>query len=721
MGAITRFRQISPYFLAVFAVAFIAFMVIQDSSCNTIRTSQKSASKIVIGEVNGEKIMMSDFEARVKDAIDQQKQQNKDAEIDDEAIRSSVFDQMVDEMLRKQEAAKLGLTVTKQEILDVLLYNPPDFLTQGFKDSTGRFNRTAYLELMTNPDILIEKYTAAGQPEEKGREAAETLKRQLLQIEDYLRTTKLEEALRSAVGASSSVVSPSMAEFSYKSDNTFAAVKYVMLDANKLNNPSLTVSDDEIKAYYEKNKEYYEQKPARKIKYMTFQMVPSARDSAAALKRSADLQKELTSAASIPQRDSIFTLAMSNMSGTSVPFKTMNEVDPSAATILSSLTQGDVFGPLSTMNGIQYYRLDGRRDGANPVVKASHILIAFGDNKDSAKTLAASVLARAKKGEDFGALAREFSKDPGSAAQGGDLGYFAKGRMVKPFEDATMSAAVGSIVGPVETQFGYHIIKVTDRQTTELSWSEITIKPVLSGATKQKILADAAVAVKDLEAGKNFDELAKSLKRTTSESPFFEERTPILGSRTLTRWAFDNDKGAATKTEVKNMGWVVAQITDARTAGIKPLEDMKDAIKGRLLGRKRVNSMKQQAENLAAQLKAAGSLDGAPALDPMASVAEMPQVRDNGALQGTGQEQEVAAAMLKAPVNTIVGPVKGNRGWFIFMATSHVDADMNQFAKDKLAVTQNIAARNRQTTFYTWIAKVRENATIVDNRGKQNN
>ena len=109
-------------------------------------------------------------------------------------------------------------------------------------------------------------------------------------------------------------------------------------------------------------------------------------------------------------------------------------------------------------------------------VKASHILIAFdpapatdaaaqAKSKEDAKKLADQVFAEAKKpGADFAALAKKYSKDPGSAAQGGDLGYFGRGRMVPPFEDAAFKAKPGEIVGPVETTYGYHIIKVVDRR-----------------------------------------------------------------------------------------------------------------------------------------------------------------------------------------------------------------------------------------------------------------
>jgi peptidyl-prolyl cis-trans isomerase C len=102
-------------------------------------------------------------------------------------------------------------------------------------------------------------------------------------------------------------------------------------------------------------------------------------------------------------------------------------------------------------------------------VRASHILLHIGkdtppDQKAAQKAKAEEALAKARSGSDFGALAREYSQDPGSAQRGGDLGYFEKGRMVAPFDKAAFSMKVGAISDIVETDFGYHIIKVTDHR-----------------------------------------------------------------------------------------------------------------------------------------------------------------------------------------------------------------------------------------------------------------
>src|SRR5690606_18618210 len=107
------------------------------------------------------------------------------------------------------------------------------------------------------------------------------------------------------------------------------------------------------------------------------------------------------------------------------------------------------------------------RPAEDVAVRAQHILIraAEGDTeaRAAARQRAQQARQRVQSGEDFAAVARELSDDPGSAARGGDLGYFGRGAMVAPFETAAMGARVGDVVGPVETQYGYHIIKVTDR------------------------------------------------------------------------------------------------------------------------------------------------------------------------------------------------------------------------------------------------------------------
>ncbi|MGL5348861.1 MAG: peptidylprolyl isomerase [Peptostreptococcaceae bacterium] len=121
---------------------------------------------------------------------------------------------------------------------------------------------------------------------------------------------------------------------------------------------------------------------------------------------------------------------------------------------------------------IKKYYEDNKNEFYKDEVKASHILISTLDEnnkelsaekKKEAKKKAEDVLKKAKAGDEFAALAKEYSDDKGSGSEGGDLGFFGKGKMVPEFEEAAFSLKVGEISEIVESQFGYHIIKVTDK------------------------------------------------------------------------------------------------------------------------------------------------------------------------------------------------------------------------------------------------------------------
>lgn len=137
-------------------------------------------------------------------------------------------------------------------------------------------------------------------------------------------------------------------------------------------------------------------------------------------------------------------------------------------------------------------------------VRASHILIkvdpgAEEEKKAEARTKIESVRAKLKKGEDFGALAKEYSEGP-SGPKGGDLGFFGRGQMVKPFEDAAFTTKPGQVSDMVETRFGYHLIKVTDRKPEgTLSYAEV--KDRLEQLMKQqKVQQEIAHYVETLKA-----------------------------------------------------------------------------------------------------------------------------------------------------------------------------------------------------------------------------
>ena len=170
-----------------------------------------------------------------------------------------------------------------------------------------------------------------------------------------------------------------------------------------------------------------------------------------------------------------------------------------------------------TNDEIKKYYDENKDDFYIDQVEASHILIKTIDDEDKklsdekkaeAKKKAEEVLAKAKAGEDFSELAKEYSQDTVSAKNGGDLGFFKKGEMVKPFEEAAFSMKVGEISDLVESDFGYHIIKVTDKEDRQKTFDEVkeTIRKTLQDekcdAQVEKLKEEAKVEKNEEILGK---------------------------------------------------------------------------------------------------------------------------------------------------------------------------------------------------------------------------
>lgn len=717
MGTFERIRKISGWAFAVFVVVFVGFMVLSDADIQSIMQKGQTAQTAVIADINGEEILFKDYEAKVNQRIEQMRanQKNPDEEIDYQTVRSQVWEEMVEEILLKQEASKVGIVVTDEEILDVMLDNPPDYFRRPFTDSTGKFNKRLYLELVTDPEKVV-NYLGADPtkiPAEDKAKAVADFRNQLIEISKYLRQQKLAEGLVSAVGTSGSIISPNFAKTKFKSDNSSADISYIHFSINDIKADQIKVNDDEIKKYYDEHKQYYTQKPQRKIKFVSIPLIPSADDSIRTNKKIDNILRELQKGTYSEMTDSIFTVKLNEYSGTENDWKLLQDIEPFKAAYFTNAPDRQVIGPVRLPDGTYFFRVDGRRTGEQEVAKASHILISANNNKDSAKAEAEKIMKRAKSGEDFAQLASELSQDKGSAAQGGDVGFFSKGKMVKPFEDAVFAASVGSVVGPVETQFGYHIIKVTDKKSEELKYSEIKLVPQISQATRNKIRMDANSISTQVEAGTPFETVVKNLKLNPVETPFFDKNRPVMNSRALTNDIFDANVGDVLKPrEMKNYGYIIAQVVDERKAGIAELKDVKEEITAKIKKVKQLDMIKSRAEAAYNQVKTTG-LATATGFD-----VKTAQVKDNGVVPGLGQDFALTATVFKSNQGQLVGPVRGELGYYIIQVNTKAVPDENTVSaavKDYKVQLQNQA---RQAAFYQWFQFVKERAKIEDNRGQ---
>ncbi len=382
------------------------------------------------------------------------------------------------------------------------------------------------------------------------------------------------------------------------------------------------------------------------------------------------------------------------------------------------MSEKEVAGPINRgRKGISFLRLDARRKGKNEAVRARHILIRIANNnKDSARAEALKILKMAKSGKDFAELARKYSKDVGSARRGGDLGYFARGTMVKPFEKAAFAAKPGQIVGPVETEFGYHIIKIIDKKSDEIKYSEILLKPYVSTDTRNQIMREAYSIQKQAEKGVPFDTLAARLNLTTTYSGYVAKDQPLLGSEYFTHLVFSNELGTVLEPlELKPYGVIVAMVDDIRQGGFAPLELAKPEITEILKHRKKLAKLAASAnafyDKFVKNLTELKDLDQSQA---SSKVRTADNYRPSGNLPGIGVDNVFAAKVFEVPTGKIIKPFQGERGWYIVQVYNRYIPKTDKKTLDNFR--KSLLRANKQKAFYDWFESVRKNAVIEDYR-----
>lgn len=723
MGTMERIRQTSPYILALFAVVFVGFMVASDADVSTLLRQGSDVKTASIGVINGEKLSYLDFEERVKERIEEMRrqQQDPDQEIDEAQIRNDLWNELVEEVLLKQEAKKLGIGVTNEEILDIMIENPPAELRRPLTDSAGNFNRQVYLDLITHPEHYI-NYIGRDPsqiPEDEKQSLIRTWKKGLLSIEQNIRQQKLYANVSSVVGAAGSVISPTFAKKQYIDDKNSADIQYIYVDAQSVPDAMVKVGDDEIKAYYEKYKQFFKTNEKRRLRYIAFKIEPSHEDSARANNRIQKINEGLATCINDAQKDSVFESKLNEYGGKSEDYMLVKDIDPMKYPLLSSMSIGQVLGPIQMGANQFYFRLDDRRVDKNPVIKASHILINFDNNKDSANAEALKVLEKARKGEDFAELAKEYSQDPGTSRKGGDLGYFAKGQMVKEFNDACFAADSGDIIGPIESKFGYHVIFIEDKKSEEIKYSEIQITTSVSSPTKNAIFRNAFSFQKQVADGADFNSTAQKSNYKVIEMPFFEKARPVLGSQYLTDMAFSSEVGTVFEPkELKFYGVVVAQVAEERSAGIIPFQDMKEEIKERLIKNKKVDACKAKADQIYQLVANSASLESAASLDSNYSVKYDSSFKMSSNIKGKGIDPIFNTNVFNL-ANGQTQIVKGDLGYYVVRMNNKTMIDENTVTDlEANRFAHTLQSKVRTKLFYDWFKSVKDKAKIEDNRSK---
>ncbi len=692
MGMMAKMRNLAPWFILGVGGLFVLFMVITDSKVmDFIHITRQN-----IGSVNGEAITYKDFSDYVENARkNQQAQAGHDIdESQMDYLRDQVWNAIVTQKLVDEKVKQFGIVVSNDEIRNALLGpNPPAQLKQQFTDSTGTFNRQMY-------------ETALRDPRNKAI---------VLQLEDQYREQLTQQKLQDYLFASINVSDDEVRD-RFIQQNIKMKADYVLVNGGSIPDSLVDVTNEEIKNYYDNHLDDYKIEAQRQVKYVMFKKTASKDDSVG-------IKNNLTAIVAKLESDTASFKTYVNIYSEESYSKdtvSMSQLPEQARELLVKAKPGDIVGPVLSFDTYVVYKLDDKVKAKNEVVRASHILVKSTGNDIADLKKANEIYQEALKTSDFAALAKAKSDDQGSAVKGGDLGWFGKGQMVKPFEDAVYGGKVGQILKPVKSQYGYHIIKVTGKSDEDFVVEKIVNKIQPSGTTIDQIYSNAgdfAYVAKE----NNFESEAKLMKYNVVETPpFTENATTIAGvgsSVALVKFAFDEDVGSISDVFKVPAGYVVAMVSQVVNPGFKKLAEVEAGIKNILMREKKIDKAVEIAKEIRNKIDGGSDLSIATQIWPSARVDSTKEAfTSSGVIAGLGRDYAFTENAQKGDIGKLSEPVKGTRGAYLIRVIQRTRFDSTEFASLKNAIRASILRERKNLYFSQWIRDLKKEANIVDNR-----
>ena len=610
MALIKQIRQRTGLAIGVIAGGLILFLLGGDllSPGSTLLNSNKN----IVGEIAGEEITLEEFSLKVEEykASFQQRTGRVAAEAEMVSVREQAWQALIVERVFEEEYTKLGLTISSEELIDMVQGKNivPELRSQLINPQTGQFDKTQLITFLQSLETADPAQQAAWAQQEKLFAQARTRVKydNLLATTDYATTAE--------------------AKLEHKSTNTLADASVLFFPYYVIPDGEVKIQDSDLAAYLSKNQEKFKVGNSANLEYVSFSIQPSGEDSSAVISKIT----ELTAALKATTTDSAF---VSQNSELQQPFQTYapgDELPVSLTTNVGQVVEGETYGPFITANStyVSYKAVDQYEGTAR--MRASHIL--FGTEgmdeaaKAAVKTQAETVLADVKANGNFAVAARQYGQD-GTAQNGGDLGWFAKADFVEAFADATYAArSTGLLSGLVETEYGFHIIEVTELPNTAYTkLAVLELELVASDLTRNEAFRNADAFVSEAGNRNEFTEKATEkgfrIIQANNVDATSRNLNNITDARSVVIWAF-SEAAAGEVSEVFELdnSYLVATLVSRKEEGEAKLEDVKDQVKQLVLNEKKAEMIQQKlaGKTTLAQMKA---------IYPDASLNEVPSLR----------------------------------------------------------------------------------------------
>ena len=352
------------------------------------------------------------------------------------------------------------------------------------------------------------------------------------------------------------------------------------------------------------------------------------------------------------------------------------------------------------------------------MVRASHILFKTGPDKDEAaqRKAAEGVLAKVKAGEDFAALAKKYSED-GSAAQGGDLDFFPHERMTKVFSDAAFAMKPGQVSDIVKSEFGFHIIKTTDRKPAGTQPLEAVRAQIEDQMKFEKAQAEAQTiadqAAKQIDDPSDLDTVAKARGMTVSDSGLFSRDEPLLGlgfAPAVAAAAFTMEQGKVSGQLRTNQGFAFIALTEIKPPAIPALADVKDKVRNDVIRIKAVELAKTKAAAMAQAAQRGSFAAAAKAAGADLKTTEL--ITRNTAYPEVGVEPALDDAVFGLPKGGTSGPISTESAVVVAHVVDRADVTPETLAKERSQTANQLMQQRRQEFFTAYMAKAKEKMKI---------
>lgn len=707
MATLQNIRNKGPLLVIVVGVALLAF-VLGDLFSSGSMLIGKARDRAFV--VNGEVITTQEYSNKITEFEDFQKRISGQSSLDENIslqIREAVYQQMVRDRLLKDQTGDLGLVVTKEEMNDLvhgqgispILQQLPFFVDP----QTGRFSRAALVEFLN--------VISTPNPNPQEQALVDQYKSLWLFIENMVKTQRLEEKYISLL-TNSVIINDLEAKTSFDLAQQNADIEFAMKSYFTVPDSAVTVTDKEIKDFYNKNKKSFNlETPLVKISYFTKKIVPSDEDFAAIEEQSQTAFTQLKTATNP-------AIVVADYSD--VPYRDIfmgeNMLTPSQLDFARTADVSDIYGPEREGDSYQLYKLIDKTVSPDSVylsmmaipnstmVEQDSIITHFVD----------SIYNAINSGELFSAVAN--SLNPNS--NGGDVGW-AREVDLLPFGKEMVEAAFSAPVGkPIKISIpGQQVIFQVEEKTKPVNkykLAVINMAVLPSEKTSNNIDNELNKLVSAPNIGQNFNQLASDAGYTVMPNMSYSANDFSLGqipsSRQVITWAANQkDVGTVKKFDLTNLR-IVARVDEVIPSGTTPLSEVSDIIRNKFVNQKKAEKIIADLE----QHNFTSLEDYAEFMNVgLDSVRFVNFTTQN--ITGLGYEPVVNAVSSFAPLNTVVGPMEGNMGVFVIKVVNRAEGSAVYDDKEqKESMLNNNAYRLQMQS----IEVLKNELGVVDNRYK---